>query len=200
MRPIYASLVHPRKPGIALAGEGDRIMRKEICSIVLTCLAMAQAFPAQANNLGENGAWQFRTSADLANLASVLDLMQKRQSGSYAAPVTTTTIARQYNCTVAASAVGNSGTQTALANSPTVSGASVQAQGNASSSAMDGEGGGSQGTHQANTGGVAASLSGATSASISGNPSQALNSTQTNSGVQTASVTGSTGCSFGAVN
>ena len=175
-------------------------MRKRISRLALATFLLATAIPAQANNVGENGAWQFRSSADLANLAAVLDVIQKKQSGSYAAPAYTTNIARQYNCGVTATATGNSGTQTALANSPTVSGAAASAQGNLANNAIDGEAGGGSTTSQGNSGAVAASISGGTSASVSGSPSLALNSTQTNSGAHSASATGSTGCAFGALN
>ena len=96
--------------------------------------------PANANNLGENGAWQFRTGADLANAAAALEVMERKRVGGYSAPSFTTNVARQFNCGVNASALGNSGSQTALANSPTVTGASANSQANASDTALGGDG------------------------------------------------------------
>ncbi|WP_298195210.1 hypothetical protein [Novosphingobium sp.] len=160
--------------------------------------ALVLASPALANNYGESAAWQFRTSADRANQAAILDIIEKRRAGGYASPTYTTTIERQYNCGVTATATGNVGTQTALTHSPTTTGATSDAQGNAGSSTI--EGGGNAGTDQSNSGTVSASVSGGTSVSVDGAAWQALNSTQTNSGAQSASVTGSTGCAFGALN
>ena len=91
-----------------------------------SALAMATslmlAVPAQANNYGESLGWQFRTTADRANLAIIADLIEKRRSGYYQAPIYHTTIERQYNCGITSTATANSGSQTALANSPSVIG------------------------------------------------------------------------------
>ncbi|MBB3862456.1 hypothetical protein GGQ88_003757 [Novosphingobium hassiacum] len=165
-------------------------------AVAVLC-ALALASPALANNYGESAAWQFRTSADRANQAAILDLIEKRRAGGYANPTYTTTIERQYNCGVTATATGNAGTQTALAHSPTTTGSVADAQGNASDSIVDG-GSGSNG--QSNSGVVSASISGGTSVAVDGAAWQALNSTQTNSGAQSVSVAGSTGCTFGALN
>lgn len=159
--------------------------------------ALVLATPALANNYGESAAWQFRTSTDRANQAAILDIIEKRRAGSYASPTYTTTIERQYNCGVTATATGNADSQTALAHSPTTTGSSTNAQGNASDSTVSG---GSASSGQSNSGLVSASVSGGTYASVDGMAWQALNSTQTNSGAQSASVTGSAGCAFGALN
>jgi len=157
--------------------------------------------PALANNYGESLAWQFKSSADRANQAAVLDLIQKQRGGYYAAPVYNTNIARQYNCQVTATATGNSSAQTALANSPTVSGATSTATGN-DSTAMVGEGrsGNTVDGDQHNEGAVSSGVNGATTTSVHGAAWQALNSDQTNSGNQTADVHGSNACAFGALN
>lgn len=160
--------------------------------------ALVLASPALANNYGESAAWQFRTSADRANQAAILDIMEKRRAGGYASPAYTTTIERQYNCEVTATATGNVDSQTALAHSPTTTGATSGAQGNSSSSSVEGAGSASSG--QTSSGLVSASVSGGTTVSVDGAAWQALNSTQTNSGAQSASVTGSTGCAFGTLN
>jgi len=156
---------------------------------------------ASANNYGESLAWQFKTSADRANQAAILDLIEKRRGGYYAAPIYTTNIARQYNCSIAATATGNSGAQTALANSPSVTGATSNATGNASTTSVAGDPSHADvdGT-QANSGAVSSGMTGSTGASVRGAAWQALNSTQTNSGDQAASVERSNACAFGALN
>lgn len=181
------------------------VMRRHhrfVLSLILVPALSAAAFaPAHANNYGESYGWQFRSSADRANQAIVLDLMQKQRGGYYQAPSYTTTIGRQYNCGVSANATGNSGTQSAVANSPSVSGPTALATGNNADTVLNG-GGSSQGSNHAgswqnNSGAVSAGVTGSASASVNGSPTQALNSTQTNSGQQAASVSGSSGCSFG---
>lgn len=156
---------------------------------------------ASANNYGESLAWQFKTSADRANQAAVLDLIQKQRGGYYAAPIYTTNIARQYNCQITATATGNSGAQTAVANSPTVSGATSTATGNDSTANIgDDRSGGTVDGDQRNGGAVSSGVNGATVTSVRGAAWQALNSDQANSGNQTADVHGSNACAFGALN
>jgi len=162
------------------------------------CLALL-ASPALANNVGENVAWQFQTSADKVNQAAIQDMIQKRKSGYYAAPIYTTNIDHQYNCNVAATAQGNQGTNSTIANSPTTSGNSASAIGNNNVTDV-GYGGGSADSDQNNSGSVGSSVHGSTSTSVRGWADQALNSTQTNSGDQFASVEGSSACQFGALN
>lgn len=163
-------------------------------------LPLLNAAPAQANNYGESYGWQFKTSADRANQAFVLDLMEKRRGGFYQAPSYTTNIARQYNCGVTATSVGNDGTQSAVANSPSVSGPTALANGNDADTVLNG--GGRQGGNravswQSNSGMVSAGVIGSAEASVTGSPRQVLNSNQTNSGSQSASVSGSSACRFG---
>jgi hypothetical protein len=168
----------------------------------LVALALSVApLPALANNLGENGAWQFKTAADRVNQAAILDLIAKRRGGYYAAPIYNTTIAHQVNCSIAASATGNSNGQSAVANSPSVTGATSTATGNSnatsigdsrSKTAVDGS--------QTNDGAVSSGVVGSTTTSVRGTASQALNSTQSNSGNQSANVQGSNACAFGALN
>ena len=157
--------------------------------------------PALANNYGESLAWQFKTSTDRANQAAVLDLIEKRRGGTYAAPIYNTNIARQYNCSIAATATGNSGAQTALANSPTVTGATSTATGNVSATTVS-EGHGSAAVEgaQSNSGAVSSGVTGATVTKVHGTASQALNSDQANSGNQTATVQDSRACAFAALN
>lgn len=166
-----------------------------IGALALACLASA----ATAQTVGENIPWQFQTTADKVNQAAVQDMIQKRKNGYYAAPVYTTNIERQFNCNVASTAQGNQGTNSTIANSPTTSGNSASAIGNANTTDV-GYRGGSAESAQNNTGSVGAAVNGSTSSRVSGTASQALNSTQTNSGDQYASVEGSTACQFGALN
>ncbi len=163
-------------------------------------LAIAPA-PALANNYGESLAWQFKTSADRANQAAVLDLIEKRRGGYYAAPIYNTNIARQYNCSITAAATGNSGAQTAIANSPSVTGATSTATGNDNSTSVGGSRTGSAiDGEQGNSGAVSSRVSGGTSANVRGIAWQALNSDQSNSGNQSTDVRGSNACAFGAIN
>lgn len=165
--------------------------------MVLALAALAS--PASAQEVSENRNWQFETPQEQAARTATLDLMLKRRAGIYAAPVYNTTIARQYNCSVAATATGNGDAQSAVANSPTATGTSANATGNASTT-QAGDAGASIDTAQHNGGAVAATAVGSTSAGASGPAWQALNSDQTNSGDLWASVQGSTACRFGAIN
>ncbi|WP_454903448.1 hypothetical protein [Variovorax gossypii] len=157
------------------------------------------AVGASANNVGENIAWQFQTSTDKANQAAVQDMIQRKKAGSYGAAnyTTNTYIGKQYNCDVTATAQGNQGTNSTVANSPSTSGAAANSTGNANT----GYGGaGTVTTGQANTGTVGSFVNGSTSSNVQGWSSQALNSNQTNTGNQSASVSGSSACAFGALN
>lgn len=159
-------------------------------------------FSAAANNVGENVAWQFQTSADKVNQAAVQDMLQKRRSGYYAAPVYTTIIDRQYNCNVNATAQGNDGTNSTVANSPSNSGAAANATGNDNTTQIRGGSGADidNAAAQANSGAVGSYVHGSTSTNVAGWSSQALNSNQSNTGNQSAQVSGSSACAFGALN
>ena len=167
--------------------------------VIVPALILGIAAPtARAQDVSENRNWQFATPQDLAARTAVLDLMMKRRAGVYAAPVYNTTIDRQYNCSVGANATGNSGTQGAVANSPTVTGTSAHATGNDSASDVGGDA--AVGVEQRNGGAVGATAAGSTAASVSGSAFQALNSDQRNAGIQSARVESSTACGFGALN
>ena len=158
---------------------------------------------AQANNINENAAWQFETSADKVNKAYLEDMRQKRRNGYYAAPVYNTYIDRQYNCSVSSSAVGNTASSTAIGNSPSTTGHSSVATGNDNTTTTNsgfGSGSGSTSANQGNSGDVDAGASGNQSNSVRGSHQQALNTDQVNSGNQDASVTGATACQYGALN
>jgi len=180
------------------------VSRKSITVLGAGLVMMLAALPSQpalANDYGESAAWQFAGPQDLAAQVAARDLIERRRGGVFAAPVYNTTIARQYNCSVSAAATGNSGLQSALANSPTTTGATSSATGNASSSSATGDG--SDPTFESgqfNGGAVGSTLNGATSTNVTGSPTQALNSTQSNSGSQSASVSGASACAFGVLN
>lgn len=160
-------------------------------------LALAPVGRARANNVGENQAWQFQTSADKVNQAAIADMIEKKKAGYYAPPVYNTHVDHQYNCSVASTATANEGTNTNLANAPTTSGPSAAATGNSNSSNVDGWTGNEQAdSEQDNSGHVGASVDGSVSAHVSGSPDQALNSEQSNTGNQSASIDGSTACTF----
>jgi hypothetical protein len=179
-----------------------RVRMRAIVSLGAVAVFVAHPAPVLANNYGESLAWQFKTTADRANQAAMLDMIERRRGGYYAAPVYNTNIARQYNCSIAASATGNSNGQSAIANSPNVTGATSTATGNDSSTTVGD--GGSSGTsvdgHQANSGAVQSGVTGSTQTTVRGSASQALNASQTNSGAQSTNVQGSNACSFAALN
>jgi hypothetical protein len=173
-----------------------KVMRRLIVSATILWIA-GGAPAALANNVGENHAWQFETSADKVNKAAIADMIEKKASGYYAPPVYNTTIERQFNCSVASTATGNQGSNTNLANSPTTSGPVADATGNDNQTDIDGWGtDGDATSEQDNSGDVAADVDGDVASRVSGSPEQALNSEQGNTGDQTASVDGSTACNF----
>jgi hypothetical protein len=168
---------------------------------LLLALPLVAAMPASANNYGESLAWQFGTPSDLASQLGARDLIERRRGGVFSAPIYNTQIERQYNCSVAATATGNSGVQSTVANSPTVTGASSTASGNSNSASATGDRSNPDiANGQLNAGAVSSTLVGGTSATVQGAAWQALNSTQTNSGNQAANVQGSNACAFGVLN
>lgn len=157
--------------------------------------------PILANGYGETLPWQFRTSADKANLAAVQALIEQKKAGMFRSPVYNTTntthIDRQINCNVSATAYGNWASNGQTANSPSTTGASSVATGNSSSSDVSqGQGAGAINTsdNQTNSGTISAGVQGGTSVSNGGPSDQALNNSQTNSGTQSADVSNSTAC------
>ncbi len=167
-----------------------------LASILFSCTA-----PASANNYGESASWQFATPNDLATQTALRDLIERRRGGVFAAPIYNTRVDRQYNCSIAATATGNSGDQSAAANSPGVTGATSSATGNSNAATVAGDTSiPNISSEQLNGGPVTSTLVGATTTTVSGSPTQVLNSNQANSGNQSASVTGANACAFGALN
>ena len=188
-----------------------------LSSLALLCAAVAPAVHAQVWAV-EGLPWQFESSAEKANKAGVLDIMERKKGGYYDSFQTTnyitntTNIQRQYNCGVTANATGSmaESAQGSTVSSPittNTSGNYLTSTGNTSSTGTtESFGAGSAGasTDQSNTGAVSAGVHGspsdASSGQIyagSGTSSQALNVNQSNTGSQTASLSGSTGCAFG---
>ncbi len=177
-------------------------MRK--CGLLLTSTLLLAGVPAIGNELVGNFSWQFQTTADRTNRAFVEEMRQKRNNGFYAPPVYNTTIDRQYNCNVASTATGNSGSNTTQAAMPSTGGNSGSAIGNQNEKAFDLASRDLNTTvsdTQSNAGEVGSSVRGNVSSNVEDNKtSQVLNSDQQNAGTQTASVDGATACSFGALN
>lgn len=179
----------------------NRTMPLAACAVFALALSASTSPPAFANNYGESASWQFAGPQDLAAQAAARDLIERRRGGVFAAPIYNTQIDRQYNCSIAATATGNSGVQSAVANSPSVSGATSNATGNSNATGVGEAGGATRvGNGQLNGGAITSSVLGGTGATVRGTAWQALNSTQSNSGDQTASVHGANACAFGALN
>lgn len=150
---------------------------------------------AQANNVGENAAWQFQTTSDRVNRAYLEEMRQRHRAGP---PIYNTYIDRQFNCNVNASALGNQGTNTTLASSaanPTVAG-SGSANDSLTELGSEVAGKVKNDVTQDNTGAISTTVTGTVTSSPSNQATQALNSDQANSGAQSASVSSSSGCSF----
>ena len=193
------SIVNGLKPSVGLGHMFGVVVAGALIVLASSFGTIGQV---QANGLGENYSWQFRTTADKAAMVAMQDLIQKRKGGYYAAPIYNTKIDRQYNCNVAASGQGNNGLNSTTTHSPNTNGSVVTPTGNQNATTTTGTPsfGGSSGvaTDQTNTGAVSAALTGSTSTAVSGQAWQALNSDQSNSGAVVSSVTGSTACTFGA--
>lgn len=202
-----------------------RLVRGAIPGSAALLLLLA---PAQANELGGNISWQFRTAADRAANVAVVDLMGRQNGGfynqwnnnytynTYNSTVTTTNIGgNQVNCNLANTATGNAGTTSGYAAtaSPSVSSApstSASALGNSASGATAG----GSGTLAAPLNSVQDSYLSPVGASVMGTvssagvgqlnsgtstSSQVLNSSQANSGSNTSASTANSSACSGAV-
>jgi hypothetical protein len=192
-------------------GVAGGAMRAAVMSAVLLA-GFAAWSPSHANNYGDDGGWQFQSTTDQGNMAAIQGMIQQKRAGGYGpASYTstntnnsaTTNIGHQTNCSVTASAIGNSGSTSAAASSPSTSGASAAslANSNTNSSAPGYNGGTSAQTGtQSNSGTLGSTVNGSTNVTAQGGNYQVLNSTQTNKAMQTANITGSTACAYGALN
>lgn len=166
----------------------------------LPFIALFPLGSALANGVQENVAWQFQTTAELANRAYIEDMRLKRTTGFYSTPQYNTYITSQYNCSLAANASGNGGSNSASANSANAAGPSSNATGNSSGVTLEQPGQSFDtilNNGQANDGFVFSDAYGEVLSGANGNMSyQVLNTAQDNSGVQDASINGSSGCAF----
>ncbi|SMO53053.1 hypothetical protein SAMN06265173_10534 [Thalassovita litoralis] len=172
-------------------------------------LVGASALSVQANGLGEDRSWQFDTSADKANKAAVLDLIERKKGGYFDSFDTTVNyyIGTQINCSNTASATGNIADNAQTGNAPDVSAdgtLTADSTGNISDSTSTTDGLGDSGSvdgSQTNTGDVDSSVwgsrvDGSNVLNLDGS-NQHLDNIQDNSGDQIATVDNSTACDMG---
>lgn len=177
----------------------------KVFTLSMTALAFITASSGNANGIGENTAWQFQTTAELANRAYIEDLRRKQQTGFYNAPTYNSFIENQnnFNCSNTATASGIGGSNTATANTPNSTGASGNAVGSQSSatvSALQQPFETVLNNGQENWGLVGSEVMGDSIASASGNLTrQILNTNQENLGIQDSSINGSSACAFATV-
>lgn len=156
---------------------------------------------ATANGLFENRPWQFDTSADKANKAFVLDMIERKKGGFYDAFGPASNTFYNMDCYINASATANENTSTvdATTSSPTTGGTVTGTA--TANEALNGGGGGPLNNTQENTGNQTTNqdnndLSVGSVDASGGTNSQILNNSQTNTGDQTAEVNDSTACKF----
>lgn len=177
-------------------------------------IVFALAAPASANEISGNYAWQFRGFGERTLSLQQLDLMMRRNAGGYNnfynSNYNTYVAGDQVNCSVAATAAGNTGTSSAsgssssptIGNTPSIlaqaTGSSLASQGWPSGGAvapLNSTQGNSSSPQSAAVSGTTSSLGVSNLQSSGGVLTQALNSRQTNTNSpQTASVSGSTAC------
>ncbi|NKC33394.1 hypothetical protein [Falsiroseomonas selenitidurans] len=177
-------------------------------------IGLAPTAPVLANEIGGNYAWQFRGVGERTLSLQQLDLLMRRNAGGYNSYYNNTyntyVAGDQVNCSVSATAAGNTGTSSAsgYSSSPTIGNTpSILAQATGSSLASQGwptggavaplnsTQGNTSSPQSATVSGTMSTLDAANLQSSGGVLSQALNSAQTNTNSpQTASVAGSTAC------
>lgn len=157
---------------------------------------------ALANNVGENGAWQLPSSGEKVNKAYLERLRLEQNAKAFGAPVYNTVVQRQYNCSVASTALGTTSTANLTGLTSSSAGHAANSLGNSETSAINAAAGGGNslsGT-QSNGGPINSDVMGSISVGVEGNPNQVLNNEQSNSGAQSASVDGSSACAFAGGN
>ncbi|WP_297542832.1 hypothetical protein [Roseovarius sp.] len=184
----------------------------DIFKVATVALCTFSAPAVLANGYLENRPWQFQTTADRANKAVVLDLIERKKGGFYDGFITNihneTNIASQINCNNNANATANiadngqAGPNTSSNGTPTIS-ADGTANSDSSSVAEDPSSGGltTQTSNQTNSGQITATIGNSDIQNSFGNVTnggtdQALNNDQQNSGSQTAGVESSTACNM----
>jgi hypothetical protein len=188
-------------------------------------LALGLSSPAFSNGFGESAPWQFQSSQEKVNRATLLDMIEKKKAGYYDSFRSTynynTYIDRQVNCTLTAANTANAGTNStsAATSSPTLTSSgstnsNVAANSGSSGLSQAGLNGvltpsqtssvptGTLSNSQSNSGALNSGVSGSSTSSSTGavtagggTTDQVLNSDQNNSGSLSASITGSTACS-----
>jgi hypothetical protein len=160
-------------------------------------LALSVAGVAQANNVSENGAWQLPSTGEKVNKAYLERLRLEQNAKAFGAPVYNTVVQRQYNCSVASTALGTTSTANAYGLTSNQAGHASNALGNSETSAINAASGGGNtlSGSQSNDGPINSDATGDVSVGVQGNPNQVLNNEQSNSGSQAASVDGAA-CNF----
>lgn len=167
----------------------------------------------RANGLGESRPWQFQTSADRANKASVLDLIERKRGGYYDGFATvvystsTTNIGSQINCNTVADTNANIADNSQGGNTTSLNpDGSLESVSSGNSSGYAGtEESGTATNNQENTGAVAATVDGSVVSSATGDvtagstANDMLNS-QENSGDLSASVSDAITCDMSGAN
>lgn len=187
----------------------ERVRRRAREGLGLTTLSVAALVPlvAMANGLGESRSWQFDSTADKANKAVVLDMIEKKRGGYYdgfdTTVYNTTNIGSQVNCNNIADATGNiaenvQGGSSAGISPDSALNADSTGNDNSSDSGSDGASGDID-TDQDTDGPISAEIDGSSSSSdVSdvrvGDSAQDLVNGQDNSGNQYADVENSTAC------
>jgi hypothetical protein len=185
----------------------DRRMKSTITTLIL----MASPLTAVANGLSESHAWQFQTTADKANKAAVVDLIERKKGGFYDGFDTYTYIGSQVNCTNSANATANiaengqAGPSTESNGQPTID-AVTQANADSTSAGVNGpllnaDDTVSQNGNQSNSGNQITDLTESffdtSLGSVrNGSTQQDIENDQFNSGNQDAAIDTSTACNF----
>jgi hypothetical protein len=164
---------------------------------------------ALANGLFENRPWQFQTSADRANKAIVLDLVERKKGGFFDAfgPAQSTVFNQNtffnMDCDITVDAAGNvsASEMGALTSSPDIAPGSGMVADSTGNEALNVGGSGPLDNTQTNTGTQTSSVFDNTATvgnvdASGGTTTQVLNNTQDNFGDQHASVNDSTACSI----
>jgi hypothetical protein len=177
------------------------------CGITWIGVVAVASTAALANGLFENRPWQFQSSADRANKAIVLDLIQRKKGGFFDSfgPAQTSLQNSFFNmdCYITADAAGNisSSEMGASTSSPDIAPGSDMVAGSTGNEALNAGGSGPLNSSQTNTGTQSSSVSDNTATvgdvdASGGTTDQVLNNTQDNLGNQHASVNDSTACSI----
>jgi hypothetical protein len=169
--------------------------RQTKCVLIAGAFALAVPLAALANGIRENGSWQFETVAERTQKAAVLDLIEKKNAGTYNNTFNTTNntnynISGDYvDCNMTSTSLGNQGTvtQDAPVASPTIG---VSSSTSSSSSGNSGSGTVTAGSDSSSPG---LSENGSTINSSTAGGANSVSTTQSNNGSsQNSAATGNT--------